>query len=56
MLVKRSKKMTSFVLPVYYNNIKFNWYYESEGDLFKAYRQLKAMNGAFKPSYPVVYE
>ncbi len=55
MLVKRSKVPTNYVLPVFYKTVKFNWYYESEGDLFKAYRQLKAMNGAFRPSYPIVY-
>lgn len=55
MLVKRSKEVTDYVLPVNYKGIKFLWYYFSERDLFCAYRQLKAMNGAFKPSYPVVY-
>lgn len=55
MLVKRSKTKTNFVLPVWYKTVKLNWYYDCEGDLWKAYYQLKAMNGAFRPSYPVVY-
>ena len=55
MLVKRSDKPTNYVLPALLNGYKFNWYYYSERDLYCAYRQLKALNGKIKPSFPVVY-
>ena len=54
-LVKRADKPTNFVLPVYVNGYKTNWYYDCEHDLFKAYYQLKAIRGKYIPSYPVVY-
>ena len=61
MLVKTSDKITGYVLPVIieFNNnkiIKRNRYYDSECSLFKAYRQLKAINCRMKPLYPVVYD
>ena len=56
MLVKRSNKETKYVLPVIIKGYKKNFYYESENDLNKAYRQLKAIKGYIKPSYPIVYE
>lgn len=60
MLIKRCSSPTNFVLPVTYckngNCYKINWYYESETVLFKAYNQLKRINGLYKPLYPIVYE
>lgn len=58
-LVKTSKVITDYVLPVYVDNgnkrYKFNRYYECESDLFKAYYQLKKINCKIKPLYPVIY-
>lgn len=54
-LVKRIKKPTNYVLPVYVNGYKCNWYYASESELFKAYRQLKHIQGIFRSLYPIVY-
>lgn len=57
MLVKRSKKPTDFVLPVVINNnYRTNFYYLCENDVFKAYRQLKAIKGYVRPLYPVIYQ
>ena len=58
-LVKTSKEPTNFVLPVSIATkkgfMKVNRYYECEHDLFKAYYQLKRINGYIKPLYPVIY-
>lgn len=58
-LVKTSKEPTIFVLPVSIATkkgfVKMNRYYECESDLFKAYYQLKRINGYIKPLYPVIY-
>ena len=58
-LVKTSRVPTNFVLPVSIltkNGImKINRYYECEFDLFRAYYQLKRINGYMKPLYPVIY-
>lgn len=58
-LVKISKEPTNFVLPVSVltkkGPIKINRYYNCESDLFKAYYQLKRINGYMKPLYPVIY-
>lgn len=61
MLVKQSnKKSTNYVLPVVIlskkGKITLNRYYDNEYELFKAYRQLKSINGFMKPLYPVVYQ
>ncbi len=56
MLVKRSKTITKYVLPVWIGNFQTLWYYDSEFLLYKAYWQLKRINGKVRPSYPVVYE
>lgn len=61
MLVKTSvKKITNFVLPVVISTkkgiIKVNRYYDNEYELFKAYRQLKRINGYMKPLYPIIYD
>lgn len=61
MLVKTSeKKVTNFVLPVMITTkkgiIKFNRYYDNEYELFRAYRQLKKINGYMKPLYPIIYD
>lgn len=56
MLIKRSKVVTNFVLPVIINmNYKTNFYYDTENTLFKAYRQLKAINSKIVPLHPVIY-
>ena len=55
MLVSRSKEVTKFVLPVHIGNFDTFWYYDSERDLFRAYRQLLKINGKIKPSYPIVF-
>lgn len=55
MLVKRSPLETNYVLPVIINGFKKLWYYDCEGDLFKAYYQLKAIDGKVKPLYPIIY-
>lgn len=55
MLVKRSPLETNYVLPVVIKGFKRLWYYESEADLYKAYHQLKAIDGNIKPLYPIVY-
>lgn len=59
-LVKRAVGETNFCLPVVMKIgnkvIKRERYYETEYDLWKAYRQLKAINGVMKPLYPIVYE
>lgn len=59
-LVKRADHETNYVLPVVIKlgdkYIKRNRYYENEYTLFKAYRQLKRINGIMKPLYPVIYE
>lgn len=58
-LVKTSNRPTNFVLPVSISTkkgfVKMNRYYECEADLFKAYYQLKRINGYIKPLYPVIY-
>lgn len=61
MLIKTSDNITSYVLPVIIkldNNkrIKRLRYYDNESTLFKAYRQLKAINCRMIPLYPVVYD
>lgn len=55
MLVKKSDKITRFTLPVTINSFKTIWYYENESDVFKAYFQLRKINGVIKPLYPVIY-
>lgn len=55
-LVRRSEKQTNFQLPVLVNGYKCYWYYDNEYLLYKAYRQLKAMNSnKIIPSYPIIY-
>lgn len=61
MLVKQSiNKPTRFVLPVSIFTKKgkmiINRYYDTEFELYKAYRQLKKIVGFMKPLYPVVYD
>ena len=59
-LVRTSKEPTRFVLtvsvPTNQGFVKINRYYYCESDLFKAYYQLKRINGNIKPLYPVVYD
>lgn len=59
-LVKTAEKTTNYVLPVAIKVkdkvIKRNRYYDNEYMLFKAYYQLKAINGVIKPLYPIIYE
>lgn len=59
-LVRTSKEPTKFVLPVSVSTnqgfVKINRYYYCESDLFKAYYQLKRINGNIKPLYPVIYD
>lgn len=55
MLVSRSKTITNYVLPVSINGYKKLWFYDNEHLLFKAYYQLKSINGKIVPSYPVIY-
>jgi len=59
-LVKTSNKPTNFVLPVSILTkkgiMKINRYYGCESDLFKAYYQLKRINGNIKPLYPIIYD
>ena len=55
MLVRRSNIITRFTLPVVIKNYKTIWYYDCENDCFKAYWQLKKINGLIKPLYPVIY-
>lgn len=55
MLVKRSDKITNYTIPVIINNFRTIWYYDCESDCFKAYWQLKKINGVIKPLYPVIY-
>lgn len=56
MLVKRVYSNTKFLLPIKMksSNITFNWYYDCEFSLFKAYRQLIAINGNFIPLTPKI--
>lgn len=59
-LVKQSMSRTDFVLPVKLltnkGYIKKLRYYDTETELFKAYRQLKFINiERLIPLYPVVY-
>lgn len=59
-LVKQSTEVTDFVLPVKIltknGYIKKLRYYDTEFNLFKAYRQLKSMgSNRFIPLYPIVY-
>lgn len=54
-LVRRVSKPTNFVLPVSIDGYKKLWFYENEHFLFKAYYQLKAINGKIVPSYPIIY-
>ena len=57
MLIKRSNKITNYVLPVYIKNktIKINWYYDNEYILYSAYRQLKTLKIDIIPLYPIIY-
>lgn len=59
-LVKQANRETNFVLPVLIKlgdkYIKRNRYYDNEYMLFKAYRQLKMIDGVMKPLYPTIYE
>lgn len=58
MLVKNEKTITRYILPCKIvkngKDIYFNRYYANEFALFKAYRQLKAINGSIIPLYPVI--
>lgn len=56
MLVKKSNIPTKYILPVLITgtNYKTNFYYDSENNLFKAYKQYKAINGKVKPLYPII--
>lgn len=59
-LIKQSLSKTDFVLPVKVltknGYIKKLRYYDTEIELFKAYRQLKFINSErLLPLYPVVY-
>lgn len=57
MLVRKSNVPTNFVLPVILNgSYELYWYYESEKMLFKAYNQLKKINGNYKPKYPIILD
>ena len=60
-LIKTSKVITDFYLPVIIysrkGSFKTNRYYNNENELFKAYRQLKAIKSKnIKPLYPVVID
>lgn len=60
MLIKHSSNPTNFCLPIVFcrNGYcrKLLWYYDSEILLWKAYRQLKMINGDYKPLYPIIYD
>lgn len=60
MLIPNVNFETHFQLPVVINTksglVKKYRYYMNEDLLFKAYRQLKAINGVIKPLYPIVYD
>ena len=59
-LIKTSDSITNYCLPVILSTkkgyLKVNRYYDNESILFKAYYQLKKLNCAMKPLYPVVYD
>ena len=55
MLVSRSKKKeTDFILPVKIGDYFTHWYYDDSNTLFKAYYQLKRINGKIKAYYPII--
>lgn len=61
MLVKQANKPTKFILPCKFKTkegkeIYRNRYYVNEFELFKAYRQLKAIKGSLIPLYPIIDE
>lgn len=57
MLIQRSQKETNFVLPVFFSSgYRTYWFYDNENLLFKAYNQLKKINGKIKAGYPLVIE
>ncbi len=57
MLIKRSDTITNYVLPVMFSSgYRTYWYYDNEYFLFKAYNQLRKINGKIKPGYPLVME
>lgn len=60
MLVKQSKNQTNFVLPVKIltnkGYVTKNRYYDTEYQLYKAYRQLKYLNSqSIIALYPIIY-
>ena len=60
MLIERSKTPTNYTLPVKVKTkqglISKLYYYDTEFLLWKAYRQLKKINGSIIPLYPVIYD
>lgn len=61
MLVKQANRPTKFILPCKFKTkegkeIYRNRYYVNEFELFKAYRQLKAIKGSLIPLYPIIDE
>ncbi len=57
MLVKRSNKKTNYILPVLIKKSNFRtfWYYDTEYQLFSAYRQLLKIDIGIVPNYPITY-
>ncbi len=59
-LIKTSDNITNYVLPVILKTkkgyMRINRYYDNESILYKAYYQLKNINCALKPLYPIVYD
>lgn len=57
MLIRRSDSITNYVLPVVFTSgYRTYWYYDNEALLFKAYNQLKKINGKIKAFYPLIFD